>query len=72
MVMTWWDDHGTKILGTLASILSGLILIPDLIAPTHLKWWQAANVVLGVLVLRRGFENSRRANDNQETETGVR
>lgn len=54
----FWNGHGTKILGTTAVIVNGLLLIPDLIAPGHSKYWQAANVVLGALTVNRGFTNS--------------
>jgi hypothetical protein len=54
-----WVDHGTKVLGTLSVIVSGLVLIPDLISPGHAKYWQAANVVLGALTINRGVTNSK-------------
>lgn len=56
-----WVDHGTKILGTTTAILSGLIAIPDLVPAGHVKYWAAANVVLGVITVKRGFTNSASA-----------
>lgn len=56
-----WDDHGTKVLGTLATIVASLITIPGLIPEPHLKWWSAANVVLGALTVKRGYTNSAKS-----------
>ena len=59
---TWnWAEDGTKILGTTAAIVAGLVLIPDLIPDAHLPWWKAVNVVLGVLTLQRGYANTAAA-----------
>lgn len=60
-VLAEWTDHGTKILGSVTAILSGLLAIPDLVSPGHVKYWAAANVVLGVLTINRGFTNSASA-----------
>lgn len=58
-IIDYWDSHGTKILGTLAAIVAGLLVVPDLIPPgVATKALQAANVILGVLTLQRGFTNS--------------
>lgn len=59
-----WKADGTKMLGTLTTIISGFIAIPDLIAAGHVKWWAAANVVLGTLTIKRGYDNSRRNQQN--------
>lgn len=58
-IVGYWAGHGTKVLGTLAAIVAGLLLVPDLIPAAHMKFWQAANVVLGVLTVQRGFANSQ-------------
>lgn len=58
-IRAYWAGHGTKLLGTASAIVAGLILVPDLIATAHMRWWQAANVILGVLTVRRGFDNSK-------------
>lgn len=57
----WWDSHGTRILGSAASIVAGLVLIPDLIPPEQKPYWAAANLVLGVLTVGRGNNNAKRA-----------
>lgn len=57
-VWTWADD-GTKILGTAAAIVAGIVVIPDLIPLAQLPYWKAANVVLGVLTIQRGYTNTR-------------
>ena len=59
-IIALWDSHGTKFLGTASVIVSGLVLIPDLISPGHTKYWQAANVILGAVTVNRGFTNSAR------------
>lgn len=63
-IIGWWTGHGTKILGTVASIVAGLLLVPDLIPKGQVRWWQAASIVLGVLTVKRGFTNS--AQDNAQ------
>jgi hypothetical protein len=56
-----WTQHGTKILGTLQTIVAGLVTIPSLIHAEHLPYWGAANIILGALTINRGFTNSRNA-----------
>ena len=56
----WWDSHGTRILGSLASIVAGLVLIPDLIPVEQKPYWAAANLVLGVLTFGRGQGNANK------------
>lgn len=62
-----WSAHGTKWLGTAAAIVASLLLVPELIPVAQVKWWQAANAVLGVLTVRRGFTNSRAPDDGQDS-----
>jgi len=54
-----WHGHGTKILGSSTSIVSGFLVIPDLISQPHVKYWAAANVVLGVFTVGRGYTNTK-------------
>lgn len=56
-----WTDHGTKFLGATTATLSGLLAIPELVPAGHVKYWAAANVVLGVITINRGFTNSASA-----------
>jgi hypothetical protein len=59
-ILAYWDEHGTKVLGSAAAIVAALLVTPDLIPPgTATKILQAANIVLGVLTVRRGFTNSQ-------------
>lgn len=58
-LIEFWNGHGTKILGTLQTIVAGLITIPGLITAAHLPYWGAANVILAALTINRGFTNSR-------------
>jgi hypothetical protein len=54
-----WTEDGTKILGSAAAIVAGIVVIPDLIPLAHLPYWKAANVALGVLTVQRGYTNTR-------------
>jgi hypothetical protein len=58
-IIQLWSDHGTKILGYLATIIAGLPAIPDLIPVGHLKYWTAAAFIVGVLTVKRGHTNSK-------------
>lgn len=58
-IIALWNEHGTKILGTLQIIVTGLVAIQNLIPEAHEPYWQAAAVVLGALTINRGFTNSR-------------
>lgn len=58
-LLDFWDGHGTKILGSLATFVATALLIPDLIAPDHMKYWLFANALLGGGVVKRGFTNSK-------------
>lgn len=63
-LLDYWDSHGTKILGSTAAVVAALLAAPALIpAGTVYKVLQVANIVLGVLTVKRGFTNSQR-NDN--------
>lgn len=54
-----WSKHGTKLLGTAASVVSTAMLIPELIPAGQLKYWLFANALLGGGVVKRGFTNSK-------------
>ena len=58
-IISYWTNHGTKILGGTQAALSGMVAISGLIPPEHIKYWLAANVVLGAMTINRGFTNSR-------------
>lgn len=58
-LLTAWDDHGTKLLGSLAAIVATAMLIPDLIPAAHVKYWLFANALLGGGTVKRGFTNSK-------------
>ncbi len=62
IIVSYWKDHGTKILGTLSTIVAGLSVIPNLISAQHQPYWTAASVVLGALTVQRGFSNSDSSN----------
>jgi len=54
-----WRSHGTKVLGSCSAILPGLLAIDGLVPKAQMKWWLAANVVIGALTVHRGFVNSQ-------------
>ena len=58
-IVEFWKGHGTKILGTAASVVSTAMIIPELIPVEHLKYWLFANALLGGGVVKRGFTNSK-------------
>ena len=53
-----WGAHGTKILGTLATVVATALLIDGLIPDAHMKYWLFANALLGGGVVKRGFTNT--------------
>jgi len=59
MTTRYWKNHGTKILGTAQIIVSGFAGVSGLIPADHVKYWLAANIVLGALTVNRGFENTK-------------
>lgn len=64
VVLNWiknsWTQHGTKWLGGSASFVAGVLSVPGLIEQgTALqKLLQIANLLLGILTVQRGFQNS--------------
>lgn len=69
-IVKFWDDHGTKVLGVAVAIkdvIGVALAIDGLIPVTALKWFLLVNGVLGVLVLRRGFTNSAKADNGQNS-----
>ena len=58
-ITTFWNQHGTKVLGATTSIVSGFLAIPDFITQPHVKYVAAVNVVLGVITANRGWVNSK-------------
>lgn len=68
-IVEYWEGHGTKILGTISAVFStvqaslgAMTASPQftlLVTPRQFAWLSVISGVLGVLVLRRGFENSK-------------
>ena len=54
-LLSYWRDHGTKILGITQGTIAALAGIGGLIPDTHLKYWLAASAVLTVW---RGYVNT--------------
>jgi len=54
-----WRRHGTKILGAVSAIWSGWIAIDGLFPADKVKYALALNVVLGVLTIQRGYQNTK-------------
>lgn len=69
IIIKWWKGHGTKILGSTAALLAtaqsalaAMTASPQfqlLVTPRQFAYLSIINVVLGVIVIRRGFTNSR-------------
>lgn len=58
-LMTFWKEHGTKLLGTAATVVSTAMLIPELVPAAQFKYLLFANALLGGGVVGRGFTNSK-------------
>lgn len=58
-LVTFWNEHGTKLLGVAATFVSTALIIPELIPAGHMKYWLFANAILGGGVVKRGFTNSK-------------
>ena len=63
-VIALWEQHGTKILGTLATIVATALLIEGLIPDDHMKYWLFANALLGGATVKRGFTNTKTGGSN--------
>lgn len=63
-VIAFWSAHGTKILGTLATIVSTALLIEGLIPDAQMKYWLFANALLGGATVKRGFTNTKAVTPN--------
>lgn len=71
--MNWWDNHGTKILGTVFAAIGafqvGLPQIQDVVTKSTYGLLQLGTgvlvAVLGSLTIRRGFTNSANAPTGQ-------
>jgi hypothetical protein len=57
MLVVFWVEHGTKIIGTLATFVATGLLIEGLIPADHMKYWLFANALLGGATVKRGFTN---------------
>lgn len=60
-LLVLWNEHGTKVLGSLATFVATALLVPDLIPEAHMKYWLFANVLLGGGTVKRGFTNNATA-----------
>ncbi len=56
----FYREHFTKFLGYWAAAIPALLAIEDLIPKEKQKYWLAAAVLIGLLVVRRGHENGKR------------
>lgn len=55
----YWKNHGTKVLGFLTMVGTGLPPIDGLVPAWQKPYWTAAVVVLGALTIQRGMTNSK-------------
>ena len=61
--LSFWNAHGTKALGTLATLLASaqtaaLVMNPSPLTPEHMAWLAGANAFIGAWTVKRGFFNS--------------
>lgn len=62
-----WKKDGTKMLGTLGTILPGTLLIDGLIPPETRKWVLLANLIIGAVTIKRGYTNTANTNSLNPT-----
>jgi hypothetical protein len=58
-IARFYKNHGTKVLGYVTSAIPALLAIEGLIPKEREKYWLAAGVLLGLLVVARGHSNSK-------------
>jgi hypothetical protein len=71
LAISQWKKDGTKMLGTVGTIIPALLTIEGLIPKDHMKYWLAAGVVIGALTVRRGYTNTSRQDDAVGQQSGV-
>lgn len=54
-LLSFWNNHGTKILGFTSGTISAVAGVTGIIPESHLKYYMAA---IAVLTFWRGFVNS--------------
>jgi hypothetical protein len=55
ILLGWWKNHGTKILGFAQGTIAAVAGVSDVIPPGHLKYYLAASALL---TFWRGFANT--------------
>lgn len=56
-ILQWWKDHGTKIIGTLVTVISGALAL-SIIPAQYVKLAEGFLALLGGTAVKRGFTNS--------------
>lgn len=59
-ILQWWKDHGTKIIGTLVTIISGALAL-NLVPAQYVQYADGLLALLGGGAFKRGFTNSAAA-----------
>lgn len=59
-----WHKDGTKMLGTLGTILPGTLLIDGLVPPEMRKWVLLADLIIGAVTIKRGYTNTANTTTN--------
>jgi hypothetical protein len=73
-ITTIWREHGTKILGLIVlakDIIAVALTVEGIIPLDLMKWALFANLVLGILITRRGFVNTARGDTDDGKDSGV-
>lgn len=64
-IARFWKGHGTKILGYFAAAIPALLTIQGLIHADRRKYWEAAGILIGLLIVHRGHQNTATAKREQ-------
>lgn len=59
-LIQWWKDHGTKIIGTLITVVGGALTL-GLIPAQYVQYAEGFLTFLGGGAVKRGFTNSANA-----------
>lgn len=71
-LITYWDSHGTKILGTVAGFCAGVqtaaaIMTPNPLSPHQQLVLAGINMALAGWTVKRGFENSAKTDEGAQS-----
>lgn len=65
VILRFWKNHGTKILGYFAAAIPAMLTIQGLIPAERRMYWEAAGILIGLLIVHRGHINTANAKKDQ-------